>query len=142
MSRCILSVAMMCGLVVLVGCGQSGISIQGTISLNGQPLESAEIQFFPIDSATGEHIGTVVSNGAFEVEPSQRIKEGEYQVQIRAFRSTGKKIWDGMGDGENKTMVDDFQQYSPSIYNDASKLTVVLQQGKNEFSSDLTIPAR
>jgi hypothetical protein len=60
-------------------------------------------------------------------------------VQIRAYRSSGKKVWDGMGDGKTKTMVDDFKQFIPNRYNDASELVVNLQKGKNEFTTNLEI---
>ncbi|MCC6511776.1 MAG: hypothetical protein IT423_21930 [Pirellulaceae bacterium] len=60
-------------------------------------------------------------------------------MQIRSFRRTGKKIWDGMGDGTNKTMVEDIKQFIPIKYNDASELRVTLKRGENEFSTDLQI---
>jgi hypothetical protein len=44
-----------------------------------------------------------------------------------------------MGDGKTKTMVDDFSQYIPNRYNDASELKVTLHPGENEFNSDLQI---
>ena len=44
-----------------------------------------------------------------------------------------------MGDGKTKTMVDDFKQFIPNRYNDASELVVNLQKGKNEFTTNLEI---
>ena len=124
------------------GCGDSGISISGKITVNGKPLESAEIKFLPLNSADNEHAGAVVTNGEYVVENDERIKEGEYQVQIRAFRASGKKLWDGMGDGTNKTMVDELAQFIPNRYNDSSELKVSLKKGDNEFSTDLKVPGK
>lgn len=127
----------MCLLVFVAGCGDSGITIHGMVTVDGQPLETAEIKFFPLADVNGESIGAAVANGEYEIPSTQRIKEGEYQVQIRSYRSTGKKVWDGMGDGENKVMVDEFRQFLPNRYNDASELKVALKQGDNEFNADL-----
>ena len=124
------------------GCGDSGISIKGKITVNGEPLESAELKFLPLNSADRENVGAVVANGEYEVENNERIKEGEYQVQVRAYRNSGKKVWDGMGDGTNKTMVEDFSQFIPNRYNDASELKVSLKKGDNEFSTDLKVPGK
>lgn len=129
-------------LILFLGCGDSGISIRGKITVNGEPLESAELKFLPLDAVDNEHVGAVVANGEFEVEDNERIKEGEYQVQVCAFRKSGKKVWDGMGDGSNKTMVDDFSQFIPNRYNDASELKVSLKKGENEFSTDLKVSAK
>jgi hypothetical protein len=131
--------ALMILIIGVLGCGDSGISIQGQITVNGQPLETAEIKFLPMDAVSSEHVGAVVTNGQYEVESSDRIQAGEYQVQIRAYRSSGKQVWDGMGDGKTKNMVDHFGQFIPNRYNDASELKVTLQPGKNEFNSDLKI---
>lgn len=139
MARQLIGAAIILLVAVFPGCGGSGISIQGQITINGQPLESAEIQFLPMNSASGEHVGAVVTQGRYTIENTDRAKEGEYQVQIRAFRSSGKKVWDGMGDGKTKNMVEDFSQFIPNRYNDASELKVTLRPGDNNFSSDLKI---
>ena len=124
------------------GCGDSGISIRGKITINGKPLESGEIKFLPLNSVDNEHAGAVVTNGEYVVENNERLKEEEHQVQVRAFRPTGKKLWDGMGDGTNKTMVEEIAQFIPNRYNDASELKVSLKKGDNEFSTDLKVPGK
>lgn len=125
----------------LSGC-DSGVTVQGKISVNGAPLEEAEIQFVPVTSTGGDQLGAAVIKGEYSLADAERLKEGEYQVQIRAFRGTGKKIWDGMGDGTNKNMVEDLKQFIPAKYNDTSELKVSLKSGKNEFSANLEIPGK
>ncbi|MCA9132795.1 MAG: hypothetical protein KDA45_06560 [Planctomycetales bacterium] len=135
-------VAFLCCLslpLLLSGCGDSGFEIHGKVMLNGKPMEQGEIQFVPMDSTGGEHVGAVITNGEYAVEDSVRLEEGEYQVQIRSYGSTGRKVWDGMGDGTNKTMVDDFRQILPPKYNDVSELRLTLKPGKNEFNADLEV---
>ena len=133
---CFISIGML-----LAGC-DSGTKIHGKISVNGAPLDEAEIQFVPVTSTGGDQLGTVVSKGEFTLADSERLKAGEYQVQIRAYRSSGKKIWDGMGDGTKKNMVDDLKQYIPAKFNDTSELKVAIKTGNNEFSKDLQFPSK
>lgn len=134
--RCVCFIAV--GLL-LSGCN-SGTKIHGKISANGAPLDEAEIQFVPVTSTGGEQLGTVVSKGEYTLADPERLKEGEYQVQIRAYRKSGKKIWDGMGDGSNKNMVEELKQFIPAKYNDTSELKVAIKAGNNEFSTDLQFP--
>lgn len=124
--------------MVVAGCGDN-FSVHGKITVNGEPLEQAELKFVPTNSSGGDEIGTVVTNGEYSLVDPDRLKETEYQVQIRSFRSTGKKVWDGMGDGTNKNMVEDVKQFIPIKYNDASELRVSLKRGRNEFSTDLKV---
>lgn len=124
---------------ILVGCGPSGIRIHGKVSVDGRPLEEGSIQFVSVTSTGVDQLGTVVSKGEYLLEDSERLKEGEYQVQIRAYRGTGKKIWDGMGDGSKKNMVDDLKQFIPPSYNDASELKVTIKPGTNEFNAELKL---
>ena len=133
---CFISIGMF-----FVGC-DSGIKIHGKISVNGTPLDEAQIQFVPVTSTGGDQLGTVVSKGEYTFADPDRLKEGQYQVQIRAYKSSGKKIWDGMGDGTNKNMVDDLKQYIPAKYNDTSELKVAIKAGNNEFNTDLQFPSK
>lgn len=128
--------------LLLAGCGDAGNTIHGKITVNGVPLDEGEIQFVSVKSVGGDQIGTVVTKGEYRLTDSERLEAGEYQVQIRAYRGSGKKIWDGMGDGKNKNMVEDLKQYIPAKYNDASELKLSVKPGDNPFSTDLQIPAK
>ena len=125
--------------MVLTGCG-GGTSVHGKISVNGKPVEEAEIQFVSIDSKEGDQAGTVVSKGEYTLQNAVSLKPGDYQVQIRAYRGTGTKTWDGMGDGTNKHMVEEIVQFIPNKYNDASELKVTLKRGDNTYDANLDIP--
>ena len=139
MLRCLRCMLMFTICVGVLGCGQGGFRIHGKITVDGVPLEQGELKFVPMDSSGGDHVGTVVEKGEYSVDDIERLKGGEYQVQIRAFRTTGKKIWDGMGDGTKKNMGEDMKQFIPIKYNDASELKVTLQPGDNQFNTDLKI---
>lgn len=126
--------------LLVAGCGGGGTGVSGKISVNGQPLEQANIEFLPMNPSISNQFGAAVTQGAYRVDNSQQIKPGEYQVQIRAYRGMGKKVWDGMGDGTNKNMVEELTQFIPNKYNDASELKVALSSGSNNFDADLVVP--
>ncbi|MGE3778815.1 MAG: hypothetical protein AB7F89_16645, partial [Pirellulaceae bacterium] len=130
-----LSLVMACLACLITGCANSGTSVQGEVTVNGQPLESGEILFVPVDK--GESEGAPISGGQYALANSQRLTPGEYQVQIRSFKGTGKKRWDGMGEenNPNKTMVEDMVQFIPEKYNNTSQLTVTLRAGSNDFDA-------
>jgi hypothetical protein len=130
-------------LTVISGCGSAATVVQGTVAVNGEPLKSGAISFTPI-SGQGAAAGAEIHNGAFEVR-AQGLLPGEYKVAINAFRGTGKKTWDGMGDANVpaslKRYVEETEQYIPTKYNDQTELTATFVPGKrNNLKFDLQIP--
>src|SRR6476660_8045200 len=124
----------------------SRLGISGTVSVNGQPLEAGDISFAPVAPQGGPTAGAPIARGRYRVPAEQGLLPGEYKVQIHAFRGTGKKTWDGMGEpnapGSQKHYVEETEQFIPAKYNDATELTAKLTAGKaNEFKFDLEAPA-
>lgn len=70
-----LRISLLCAFVLIAaGCGDSN-TVSGTVSLNGQPIESGSILFQTPDG-TGASFGGVISNGHYkvsEVRPGPRI---------------------------------------------------------------------
>jgi hypothetical protein len=132
-------------LSILSGCGGAGgVVVQGTVTVNGQPLKSGAISFNPI-SGQGAAAGAEITNGTYGVR-AQGLLPGEYRVAINAFRGTGKKTWDGMGDANvpasQKRYVGELEQYIPAKYNDQTELTATIAAGKiNHLKFDLQITA-
>lgn len=145
MQRIHLGVALIALLVAITGCGGSGrIVVEGTVTLNGEPLQSGAISLIPI-SGQGVPAGTEISNGAYRIQ-AQGLLPGEYKVTINAFRGTGKKTWDGMGDSSapasQKRYVEEMEQYIPAKYNNTTELKATIVAGKtNTFNFDLQAPA-
>jgi hypothetical protein len=131
--------------VVAGGCGRSSrIPVKGTVSINGQPLEAGDISFSPIAANGGPTAGAPIARGAYHVPAEQGLVAGEYKVQIHAFRKTGKKTWDGMGEpnapASQKRYVEEMEQYVPSQYNDATDLKATVTAGKaNDLKFDLKV---
>ncbi|MDR2168601.1 MAG: hypothetical protein LBP59_00485 [Planctomycetaceae bacterium] len=82
--------------VLFIGCGNSSVikglvSCAGTVTLDGVPLESASINFAPVDASgkleTGKRGGTAISdaNGNFNIKTasdSSGITSGTYKVTV------------------------------------------------------------
>ena len=110
---------LVCGLVFAAGgCGGSNRgAVQGRVTVNGEPLKEGEISFAPLDPSRGPSAGAAISNGEYRIDAARGPVAGAHQVQIRAFRKTGKKVWNGMGDekasASQKNYVEEVEAFIP-----------------------------
>src|SRR5690349_8547099 len=98
----------------IVGCRSSQrLAVSGRVSAAGQPLESGNINFVPV--AGGGSAGAPIDKGAYSIDAERGLLPGDYKVTIHAFRATGKKTWDGMGEpnapAAQKHYVEELAQY-------------------------------
>jgi hypothetical protein len=125
-----------CGL--LTGCGSDSprVAVDGQVTFEGQPLASGQIAFIPLGAESAPTAGATISEGRYQIPAEQGPFPGEHRVEIRAYRSTGKKVWDGMGDenapATQKRYVEELEQYLPRIYNDESTLRVTITGPKKD----------
>ncbi|HEV3235650.1 MAG TPA: carboxypeptidase-like regulatory domain-containing protein [Gemmataceae bacterium] len=68
------------------GCNRSGLqSVKGVVTLDGQPVEGASVQFVLIGGEPRPAIGTTDKNGAFTLttlKPDDGAAPGEYKVLV------------------------------------------------------------
>jgi hypothetical protein len=134
-----------CAALAAAGCGGSPRgAVQGKVTVNGAPLEEGTIAFVGLEGTAGPSAGAKVVQGAYAIPADKGPFAGEYQVQIRAYRPTGQKVWDGMGDDRAPAMkrqtVEKMESYVPARYNDASELRATIKAGAvNVHDFDLTI---
>lgn len=124
-----------CVLWAAGGCGNSGrAAVKGQITVDGAPLPDGSIDFIPVEKGAAATAGAKITQGAYAIPAERGLLPGEYQVQIRALRSTGKKVWDGMGEdrapASQKNMVEQLESYLPARYNDQTELRVRIESGK------------
>lgn len=129
------SVSAACLLLTTAGCGGEGVpraAISGHVTLDGQPLEEGGILFTPL--AAGPSASASIEQGKYEISQADGPGPGEYRVQIRAYRSTGKQITDpasGIAEEQRVSII-------PPRYNSRSTLTAqITDQGPNEFDFEL-----
>jgi hypothetical protein len=129
---------LLCAIVlpISLGCGHGGrMSVEGTVTLDGRPLEKGSIQFSPLPGTKGPTAGGDIVNGKFNILPVGGPFAGKFTVQINAVGLTGRKILDP----RSNTMVDEYAQCLPARYNSQSELQAeVTANGPNRFDFALT----
>jgi hypothetical protein len=114
------------GLLVL-GCGRGARTypVSGRVTLDGQPLETGDIYFMPVDPNVAADAGKITA-GEFRFE----AREGKMRVEIRASREVpGKKS--PMGNIRK-------EEYIPARYNRETILEADVQpNGKNVYTFEL-----
>src|SRR5262245_18959841 len=116
------------------GCnGSQRAAVKGKVTVDGFPLPEGTISFVG-DPSAGPSAGDRIANGEYSIPADMGPLPGEYKVQIRAFRATGRKVWDGMGDdrapASQKRMVEEMEPYLPAKYNDRTELRATIVGGK------------
>ena len=128
---------LLCAIVLLAlfGCGHGGrMSVEGTVTLDGQPLEKGGILFRPIAGTAGPTAGAEVIDGKFAIPGAGGPFAGQFTVQITAAGLTGRKV----RDLRTNEMVDEYAQCLPARYNSQSELTATVgEEGPNRFEFTL-----
>ncbi len=86
-------------LVVLTGfsgCGPGDgrLAISGLVTVDGEPLDGAAINFQPASGTSGHSSGGPVQAGGFRVSAEKGLMPGTYRVTILAMKKTGRMIED------------------------------------------------
>jgi len=115
----------------LVGCSskQSGGTVKGTVSLDGQPLAAGQILFVAVDQGSPSAEAAITA-GQFEA----LVPPGEKRVEIRAPKVTGKKK---MYDTPDSPTVDTVVELLPAKYNVNSELKMTVDGSVQEQKFDL-----
>src|SRR5690349_8349276 len=81
--------------LLALGCSGDGLSeVSGTVLRNGEPVPEGAINFIPVEGNTGPGSGAVIENGKYHIRRDKGVSPGKNRVEIRAFRSGGRKIQD------------------------------------------------
>ena len=82
-------VAPLVGLIAVAGCGKEAttIPVRGTVTLDGQPLARATVQFLAQDRGGRDALGTTDADGVFRLstfKPRDGAFAGKYKVVVRS----------------------------------------------------------
>ncbi len=102
------------------GCGNASSrqAIEGTVTLDGQPLEKGQVTFAPQMGTGGPTAGADIVGGKFAIPASSGPFAGKFRVEITASRLSGKKVADRF----TGKPVDSYEQFIPHRYNRGSQL--------------------
>ncbi|MFI4874653.1 MAG: hypothetical protein ACIALR_04920 [Blastopirellula sp. JB062] len=120
-------------LLSLAGCSQSDglISVTGTVTFEGEPVEKGAISMIPVDGA-GVTAGGVIAGGRYHV----RSSPGKVSVLIYGQRKTENP--NASPEEIERGMNFSTKQYVPAAYNDQSKLRITISESNRNFDFDLT----
>lgn len=126
-----------CTVVLLTGCGDGGperATVLGSVSLDGQPVESGSIAFFPVEGTSGPSAGGTIEAGRYRVDSSKGVVVGKSRIEINARRKTGKMIPDLMNPN---AMMEEYVEGVPSQFNSESTLIREIESGRNQIDFEL-----
>lgn len=123
-------------LPVVIGCGggkEGQMTVTGSVTLDGQPLESGRIIFMPKEkgSATATSGGGKIENGKYEAE----VSSGKMGVSIRASKDV--PIENPSEEDKARGLTTRPESIIPARYNDKSELEADVSSSSREFDFDL-----
>jgi hypothetical protein len=117
-------------ILMATGCGSSKPIMEGTVTLEGVPIEKGTIMLMPA-GGKGQPAGGGIEAGRYNFPATP----GTLQVIIKANRKDGT-MPDPMSPGSG-TMIDRYVNYVPERYNEKTELTVTIKPGLNKHDFKL-----
>ncbi|HEY2413132.1 MAG TPA: hypothetical protein VGI40_12860 [Pirellulaceae bacterium] len=119
-------------LIALAGCDRgSGAAVNGTVTLDGVPLDEATITFVPETGGQRQAAWAPIAGGKYAIDSSSGLGSGQFRVEIRAVRSGNEKA------NPNDPTLMTAKEIVPSKYNSNSELSTEIRPGKNTANFDL-----
>ena len=118
--------------LLTAGCGSDDglATVMGTVTLNGQPLADATVQFRPTSSEGASSFGRTDAEGRYKLMRTVKTAgamPGEYIVSIRTADTL-------FADGGDET---EQEERVPAKYNTQSELKHAVEPGTNTIDFDL-----
>jgi len=125
-------------ILTVVGCGGDNRSEgSGTVRLNGQDVVEGSINFIPTEGNTGPGAGAVIENGKYHIARAKGVTPGKNRVEIRAFRTSGRKVQDPTG--KPGVLTEERVPLFPPSFNDQSTLVKDVARGSDKIDFDINI---
>ncbi len=129
---CSIILLFLAGLPSLTGCGSSSRNaLQGSVTLDGEPVKTGTISFLPAAGTSGNSSGGEIKDGKYSIPAEVGLQPGEYRVTINARIATGRKIRDPQ-------IGELFDEMHPARYKQMGKLKITIPAEGDEASFELT----
>jgi hypothetical protein len=96
-------------------------TVNGTVTLDGQPLKEGVVRFVPVDGKSPT-ASAIVTDGKFTAS----VPLGEMRVEFSAPRIIGRHV---VYDTPDSPVVDEVAELIPSRFNTKSELKITVQKG-------------
>ena len=131
-THCSFRLAAMLTCLIVAGCGSDDdlSRVKGKVTLNGQPLEGATVEFQPTAEGGAPSVGETDAKGRYELMYSfdtPGVLPGEHIVSIR----TAGTYFDDQGNELER------EERVPPKYNTQSELKRTVEPGKKTIDFDL-----
>ncbi|WP_173401834.1 hypothetical protein [Rhodopirellula europaea] len=92
--NCLRAVLLLGCLSTFVACGPSGISLSGTATIDGSPIEKGKISLVPKANVDSPTAMAPIIDGNFTIPPESQLREGEFdlRVSVTADRTTKAQL--------------------------------------------------
>lgn len=124
------STILIIALILQTGCSDQGSQVTGNVTLDGQPLSNAGVEFIPTSDSGRIATGRTEPDGKFQLTTSKSVSgvfPGQYKVKITTQMTTGTS------DADLKTT----PERVPAKYNKKTELTRTVEDGLNQMDFDL-----
>lgn len=80
--------------ILITGCGGriTRCEIEGSVTVDGQPIKDGSITFQPLAGTSGPVVGASIADGQYKIEKVKGPVVGEYQIELTGRGPTGRKI--------------------------------------------------
>lgn len=144
LTYCDVEYAMRYGMLVFLmfcclGCGKGDgnrAAVSGKVTLDGAPVATGSITFFPMGNTKGCTAGGDIRDGQYSISVAKGPVIGHNRVEIRATEKTGRKVQAPMS--AKGVLTDESVQVIPDRYNSVSTLECDVEQGNNVLDFTLT----
>ncbi len=119
-------------LLLVAGCSEPSTTaeVSGSVSVDGVPVESGSIGFFPVDGKSST-AGAVIKAGRYTAQ----VPFGKSKVEIRVPKVIGeKKLYDTPDSPVQPVMTESL----PPKFNEESELQMDVEPGTNEEDFNLS----
>lgn len=133
-SHHVAALALLAMVISIGGCGGGdGLdrqAVTGTVTLDGQPLETGLITFDPASATSETSTATEIVNGSYSFSTQTGPVPGEYRVVINS--SGGEVFEPPAGEAPGDSFLPVPEEKVPQKYNTQTTLTATVVSGSNE----------
>lgn len=131
---------------LLTGCGGPAgperCAVSGSVSFEGEPIESGTITFLPEDGK-GVSAGGAIQQGRYSIDAAAGPGVGQHRVEIIGLKSEGSKTVEGVQGSaigpSGTATVAELKMIVPAEFNTQSTLKATIKSGAN--SQDFALKA-